>query len=201
MGDVRRYPRKVALAVAKELCDALRPAVDTGRDGKPLLLVAGSLRRLEPEVDDVEILYVSRMEERPDKGSLFPEQDRVRAAVADDVICGLLRRWVLKKREKEGGGYSWGERHKLAVHIVSRIPVELISLTLENWWSGVVCRTGTAENTERIYTAANRRGWTWNPYGAGFYAIDEPGVLRHRVQNEQDVFKAVGLPYQEPKNR
>lgn len=53
-----KWARSAALEVARELCDRLKPHCEK-------LIVAGSLRRRKLEVCDVEILYISRMAERP----------------------------------------------------------------------------------------------------------------------------------------
>ena len=47
------FPRAVAIQVARELCEALKPHCER-------LIVAGSLRRGKQEVGDVEILYIPK---------------------------------------------------------------------------------------------------------------------------------------------
>ncbi|RYD50171.1 MAG: hypothetical protein EOP83_24365, partial [Verrucomicrobiaceae bacterium] len=53
-----RFPREAALVVAGELVHLLGPVCER-------IAIAGSLRRDKPEVGDVEILFVPRIEERP----------------------------------------------------------------------------------------------------------------------------------------
>lgn len=50
-----RFPRALALDVARELVAALKPVCDR-------LVIAGSLRRRKTEVGDVEVLYIPRFE-------------------------------------------------------------------------------------------------------------------------------------------
>jgi DNA polymerase/3'-5' exonuclease PolX len=201
MSDGRRFPWERAKAVAKELCDALRPACERMVSGEPYLIVAGSMRRRQPEVGDVEILFVPRVENLPDPQNLFPDAPLVPVQMTDAIVSGWVSRWVLKKRQNAAGGYTWGPQNKLAVHIVSGIPVDLFQLTRENWFNGVVCRTGSKESNARIALAAQKRGWQWNPYGAGFYDASDPSRLVKRVGSEREVFEAVGLPFLEPKER
>ena len=186
----RKYPAADALAVARELCAALKPVTNA-------LIVAGSLRRRREFVGDVEILYIPLMSKKQDPAELLPLE--IQADEAELVIWTLLCSRVLWKRE-HNGGTSWGLKNKLAVHGASGIPVDLFAARPANWWCQVVCRTGSAESNIRICQAAQRRGWKWQPYGVGF--TDRRGeLIYHLVQSERDVFEAVGLKYLEPWER
>jgi len=183
----QRFPRAAALAVAKELCAALKPAADR-------LIVAGSLRRRREEVGDVEILFIPRIESRPVPGDLFA---RSRQSLCDIVLDSLLAAGVLAKRESKTGACAWGAKNKLAVHVESGIPVDLFAATPANWWNYLVCRTGPAESNVRIASAAKVLGWQWHAYGSGFSGPGAPPS----VQSEREVFEFVGLPYPEPWER
>ena len=63
-----KHPRAKAVAVARELTVALRGLCEPGR-----FIFAGSLRRLKPEVGDIEVVYVPLVESRPDPDDLLPE--------------------------------------------------------------------------------------------------------------------------------
>jgi DNA polymerase/3'-5' exonuclease PolX len=184
-----RHPRAAALAVAKELCAALKPACER-------LIVAGSLRRRREEVGDVEIVYIPRFETGPVPGDLFAHAWQ---NLADFVIAGMLARGVIAKRESIRGTTAFGEKNKLMVHLASGIPVDLFSATAENWFNYLVCRTGPKESNTRIAEAAKAKGWHWNPYGAGF--SNTCGGTRHAVTSERDVFDFLGFPYLEPWER
>lgn len=191
MSQGSRHPRAAALAVAGELVAGLRPACER-------LKVVGSLRRLKPDVGDVELLFLPRREDRPDPNTLFG--DLVAVDLAEAVIGDWLRRGVLRKRVDEAGRTTWGPSNKLAVHAASGIPVDLFAASAANWWSLVVCRTGSAASNTRICLAAEQRGWKWNPYGAGFYDRGT-GELVRPVRGEADVFEAVGLICRPPAER
>lgn len=191
MSQGPRYPREAALAVARELVAILRPACER-------LKVVGSLRRLKADVGDLELLFVPRRENRPDPNTLFG--DLVAVDLAEAVMGDWLRCGVLRKRVDEDGRRTWGPSNKLAVHAASGIPVDLFTAGEANWWSLVVCRTGSAASNTRICLAAEQRGWKWNPYGAGFYDRIT-GELIRPVRGEADVFEAVGLICRPPAER
>lgn len=186
MSDKKKYPRAAAIAVAKELCDALQPICIS-------LIVAGSLRRRKKEVGDVEIVYVPRTVSVQD--GLF---DQVEKSLVDDALDIFLRRGLLSKRQNVNGSEMWGPKNKLALHVASGIPVDLFAATTENWFNYIVCRTGPADSNTLIATAAQAKGWKWNPYGVGF--TNERGELVP-VKSERDVFALVGLSYREPWER
>lgn len=181
-----KWPRAAALEVARELCIRLKPFCDQ-------LIVAGSLRRRKLEVGDVEILYVSKQEERPlDLLATAP------VSLADEEIARMLADGTLVKRPSKTGGTAWGDRNKLAIHR-SGIPVDLFRTVPESWWNYLVCRTGPADSNTRIATEAKRRGYRWNPYGIGFTKPADGTVTP--MDSEAAVFAFVGLPYAEPWER
>ncbi len=186
-----RFPRAAALTVAKELCDALKPVTTR-------LIVAGSLRRRKAEVGDVEILFVPVVAQY--KTGLFSE-DTKSVSLVDECLAGMLKAGVLAKRPNRTGGFAWGEKNKLALHVASGIPVDLFAATDENWFNYIVCRTGPGESNIRIAAAAQKIGWQWNPYGAGFSRPNGLGREERRVTSEREVFEFVGLPYLEPWER
>jgi DNA polymerase/3'-5' exonuclease PolX len=61
----------------------------------------------------------------------------------------------------------------------------------------LVVRTGGAETNKRIATEALRKDWRWHAYGRGFTTPDGEIIC----YSEQEVFKAMGLPYLEPWER
>lgn len=184
-----KFPRADALAVAKELCDALKPV--TAR-----LIVAGSLRRRKAEVGDVEILFVPQINTVPD--GLF---DTKVISLADAELEKLLMLGVLARRKNVNGSQMWGAKNKLAVHVASGIPVDLFASTEESWFNYLVCRTGPGESNIAICNAAIARGWKWNNYGAGFSRQIGLTTEQHVVTSEREVFEFVGLPFKEPWER
>lgn len=187
-----RFPRAAALAVAAELCAALKPLCPPDR-----LKVCGSLRRRKAEVGDVEIVYVGRVELRPDPEDLLGRT--VPANLAEAWLAEALRAGVLAQRLNKNGSPAWGAQNKLAVHAASGIPVDFFQGTESGWWSLVVCRTGSAAHNTRLCLAAIERGWQWDPYHG--FKDRATGRLLHTPRSERAVFELVGLPYLEPWER
>jgi DNA polymerase/3'-5' exonuclease PolX len=186
MSDKPRFHRAAALPVVRELLKHLEPVTDR-------LIVAGSLRRKKLEVGDIEFVFIPKREER--------QLDLVTVGKVDlaaEVIERLVTGGVLAKRENVNGGTAWGDKNKLAVHVTSGIPVDLFFATEDNWWNYLVCRTGPKECNARIATAAQAKGWKWQPYKKGF--TDGQGRLV-RATSERHVFELAGLPYQDPCER
>lgn len=185
MSDKKRYPREAALTVAAELCRGLKPVTEQ-------LIVAGSLRRMKEMVGDVEIVFTPRFETR--RADLLNEEN---VNLAEEAIQSMLDRGVITKRPGKTGHTSWGPKNKLAVHVASGIPVDLFATTPDCWHNYLVCRTGPGESNVAICMAAQKMGWTWNPYGSGF----SRGQEFMPMHSEQEVFTFVNLPYRQPKDR
>lgn len=199
MSTKPRFPRALALDVARSLCRLLEPACAQMTDGKPALKLCGSLRRGRDEVGDIELVYIPRVDQVPEPADLLGDTGRtVPINRVDEILDRLLAEGVLSKRPNKLGRTAWGDDNKLAIHTHSGVPVDLFSTTAEAWWGYVVCRTGSADTNTRIATAALTKGWRWHPT-LGFFT-DALG-RRHRIASEQDAFHLVGLPYKEPRER
>jgi DNA polymerase/3'-5' exonuclease PolX len=188
MSDKPKFPRAQALAVARELCIALKPVTDR-------LVVAGSLGRGKMEVGDVEILFVPKVELV--KVGLF-DSDSQCVDQAYAFIERLLAGGNLSKRPNINGGFTWGQRNKLAIHHPSGVPVDLFSTTQENWWVSLVVRTGSKETNLLLTTGAIKLGRTLNAYGCGVTERDGNVIP---ATSEQHVFELCGVPYREPNKR
>lgn len=184
-----RYPRKAAIAVAKQMVQELTPVTER-------LVVAGSLRRMKTEVGDVEIVYIPRKENRPVPGSLF---DRADYDLATLCILDMEARGILTRRESVTGHTSFGEKNKLMLHAASGIPVDFFATSAECWWNYLVCRTGSAENNTTIATAARLNGKRWNPYGPGFVCLKTGDIFP--AHSEEDVYRLAGLDFLPPSHR
>ncbi len=182
--DKQRWPWKEALAVADEIIAALAGACTR-------IKIAGSLRRNKPDVGDVEILFVPRFEDRQvDMFTVAPWN------LAEWEIGCLIGRGLLSKRPNKHGGFAYGPKNKLLLHR-SGVPVDLFTASDANWFNYLVCRTGGAESNVAVASAAQRKGWQWNPYGPGFSRIGQV----HLVACEREVFDFVGLPFLAPEDR
>jgi len=78
------------------------------------------------------------------------------------------------------------------------VQVDLYFATPEIWATLLLIRTGSKENNIRLCTLAKKRGWHLAASGDGLF--DENG-LRVAGDSEESIYKALGLPYQEPWER
>lgn len=171
------------------------------------IIVAGSIRRRKPKVGDIEIVYIPKTfttEGTP--GILFNDGIKQHHNEVDDALQTLLDANVIQYRTNVRGSIIWGEKNKLARHVSSGIPIDFFSTTEAAWWNYLVCRTGGAENNKAIAMAANRRGWTWNPYGEGFTELNTgdyqyQGRKSARMESEEAVYEFVGMPFLKPERR
>jgi DNA polymerase/3'-5' exonuclease PolX len=185
----QRYEWGKAHAVAEEVCAQLRP-------GCLRIEIAGSLRRMKPDVGDIEILYIPIMQAAKDPEDLFAMQS---VDCAEDGIRVMVATGILERRLNTLGRETYGPLNKLMLHVASGIPIDLFAATEENWFNYLVCRTGPADLNARIATAAQSIGWKWKPYSCGFLELDNGQVAR--MESEEDVFNFVGIPYMEPEAR
>lgn len=192
MSNKTKHPRAKALEVARELTAALRDLCEPDR-----FIFAGSLRRLKPEVGDIEMVYVPRIELRADPDDLLGNQ--IPTNLFDLCLDEWLRDGVITKRVGEKGGTSWGAGNKFAVHTASGIALDFFCANKRNFWTLLVCRTGSMENNTRICMAAEKRGLKWNPY-RGFEDRKTEELL-FVPDSEEALFAHVGLPYLSAKDR
>lgn len=182
-----KFPRTLALEVARELVKPLKPVTDR-------LIVAGSLRRGKPEVGDVEIVLVPRTEMQ--RVDLLLEAP---VSLAEPVFANWLEAGVLTKRPSTTGTTAWGEKNRLALHAATRVPVDFFLATPETWWNVLVCRTGPGALNVEIARRARDRGWKWQPYGRGYENV-HTGEVRE-MSSEREVLEFVGLPDMTPEER
>ena len=187
-----KHPRAEALKVARELTAALRPLCEPGR-----FIFAGSLRRRKPEVGDIEVVYVPRSEQQPDPDDLLGNP--IATNLVDRKLNEWLRAGVLTKRVGAQGGKAWGASNKLAVHLASGIGIDFFQADERNFWTLLVCRTGSAEMNTRICNAAIARGQTWNMYRG--FEDRVTGELLFVPESEKALFAHVRLAYLEPWER
>jgi DNA polymerase/3'-5' exonuclease PolX len=183
-----RYPYADALNIANDVVNLLTPSCER-------IIIAGSLRREKPDVGDIEILFIPKIEIVDSPSDWF---DKEAFDVADDKIKDMVKANVFKLRINKKGSYTFGQKNKLVTHVESGIPVDLFSATTENWFNYLVCRTGPAESNIAICNSAIAKGWKWHPYGEGFSNRHNVTVT---VPSERAVFDFVGLPYKEPRDR
>lgn len=185
MSDKIRFPHAMAIEVAGEIVTALTPFCER-------IMICGSLRRLKPEVGDIEICFVPQ---------LGIDMDLLGKALvynlADNRISKMVRCGIIKPRHNLRGSETWGPKNKLAIHVASGIPVDFFATTEESWWMTVVIRTGPKESNLKLIERASRRGLKLHAYGV-YTRI--PGGEKVIPESEDEVFELAGMSYEEPQD-
>jgi DNA polymerase/3'-5' exonuclease PolX len=204
----QKWPRATALAVAEEICNALKPVTEW-------LIVAGSLRRGKQEVGDAEIVFIPKLAEKvKEQAGLFGTFEQIEFDdLAERRIQELLDGGTLAKRPSKIGVFTWGPENKLAIHVPTGMPVDLFATTADKKFNALVIRTGSAEMNRKLAISANKIGRSLNANGDGVtvtHTVQADGCLvelpkdqqtKIRSVSERHVFELVGIPYLEPEDR
>jgi DNA polymerase/3'-5' exonuclease PolX len=196
-----RIPWPYAAHWADQIVEELTPYCER-------LVIAGSIRRRKTTVKDIEILAVPKAADGQE--DMF---GKVRADV-DDLLTGYLRaetakdpftqtQWAL--RPNVNGHTTFGRQNKLLSwscmppirpRIRGDMPVDVFSVTAENWGMALFVRTGPADWNVKAMTRFRELGMRGHAYG---------GVSRDGEEiacpEEADVFRLLGWDYVEPRAR
>ena len=105
--------------------------------------------------------------------------------------------WNLSQQVKGLGSVIMsGDKLKRINH--NGVQVDLYYATPATWATLLLIRTGSKENNIRLATLAKKRGWHLAASGDGLF--NENGQ-RVAGDSEESIYKALGLPYQEPWER
>lgn len=165
-----------ARLIAEELKSLLAPECER-------IEVVGSTRRRKPFPNDLELLAIPKYVDGVDQ--------------LDEEIKKLMAERLLGYRRNVRGSITYGPKNKLLVHLPSTVGVDIFSTSEDCWWVSLVVRTGGEITNRRIATAAIRKGWHLEAYGRGFLTPRGEVVC----QSEEEVFRAVGMPYLPPQRR
>lgn len=165
-----------AQKIAKELKALLAPECQ-------IIQVVGSTRRRKPFPNDLELLCIPKYLDGVDQ--------------LDEEIKKLMAEELLGYRRNVRGSIAYGPKNKLLVHLPSGVGVDIFSTDSECWWVSLAVRTGGEITNKRVAMAAIRKGWHLQAYGHGFSTPQGDVVC----QSEEEVFRAVGLPYLPPERR
>jgi DNA polymerase/3'-5' exonuclease PolX len=181
------FPLELARQTGCQIVDWFEPSCSK-------IILAGSIRRLKPMVGDIEILLVPKMV-FGDVGELFPQKLNL-FEVEFQRRCAAGE---LSLRTKKDGTISNGTKVKLCRHTESRIPVDFFITSADNWFSSLVCRTGSKESNEEVAKRAKRMGYRWKMSGPGFAHAETGEIVP--AYSEADIFQFVGLPELPPDKR
>jgi len=136
--------------------------------------IAGSIRRGKPTVHDVDIVLIEKAE----------------AALVMNRMNSLIA--TIGKLELNGS------KIKRLRYAKTNITIDIYVATATTWGTLLLIRTGSKENNIWLCSLARRRGWHLKANGEGL--LDETGN-RIAGDTEESVYQALGIPYQEPKDR
>ena len=182
-----RYSKKAAQHAANQVLAQLQadpPACDR-------VTIAGSIRRGEGRVGDIEILAI------PNTGLTDLFGNQVPGDSALDHRCHqLVAQGYLALRPNVNGGTTFGPKNKLLVHVESGIPVDIFTADRENWGMALLVRTGPANFCKAVMARFLYLGMAGHAYG---------GVTRGGVDvpcpDEETVFRILDWPYLSPERR
>ena len=181
-----------AQKIAEEIKGWLEPYCEPGR-----CVIAGSIRRRRPEVNDVELLCIP-LPIDPLVKKTYRVDDHQCLDRVDIVLQCLIKANGLKYRLNAKGSKTYGPQNKLLTHVASGMPVDIFSTDEECWATAMVVRTGPKASNIRIAIAAKNKGWRFNAYGSGFTRGDDSKII---CRTEREVFEAVDYKYFEPWER
>jgi DNA polymerase (family 10) len=162
------HPR-IPLGRAVALVERVRAALCADVPEFDAAVAAGSVRRFEPTVGDVEIIVPA---EAPDRVLA-----RAVAVLRPDVILHAGRTVASLQLDRD-------------VVTLRAVAPQALSFTLLH-------HTGTARHVRQLRGRAAERGWTLGP--GGFVARSASGAPR--VDSEEDIYRALGLPWIAPELR
>lgn len=181
--DVERVPLERARATAEIVRGVLSAACTR-------LVVAGSIRRLAPDVKDIELCAIPRM--RLDLAGDVLDDD------LEVLVPELVRdSWLRWRTRSDGQLLARGPKFYALVHRDSGMPIDLfVARPAAEWGAVLAIRTGPAEYSKKLVTLCKRRGLRCENnrlVRTDGTAIDTP--------EERQFIEACGLEWAEPQWR
>lgn len=135
--------------------------------------IVGSIRRGKPVVHDIDMVLI----ERPSAWLLLNSQIASigRITLGGDKIKSL---WYGDKK--------------------SGIAIDIYFATPATWATLLLIRTGSKESNIRLASIAKRQGWHLKASGDGLF---NGRGKRIAGETEESIYRALGIPYQEPQER
>lgn len=162
--------------------------------------VAGSIRRQERTVGDIELVVIPKMTSTPVQDMFGTIVSHDQHSQFDERCAELLADATFELRRKKDGTTAWGPQAKFG--IFRGVAIDLYSTTWESWGVTLLLRTGPSDFSRRLVTDKRHGGLC--PSELHF----AKSRLRHRhtaeaieTPDEKDVFEAMGYGYVRPEAR
>lgn len=170
------FPAEVARAVARKIVQELQPACER-------VEIAGSLRRGNPAVHDIDLVLLPKTSSE--------EFSLGASTLLEELLEHLVERGSLASVRGK-------DKVKCFVATKTGIPIDLYVARPETWATLLLIRTGSKEHNIRLAQRARELGMKLRASGDGIE--DGHGNLL-KVDAEEDVFRILGLPYLTPEDR
>lgn len=188
----RRFPLVRAELLAERIRDVLTPACER-------IVIAGSIRRREPTVKDVELVAIPRL-----RAGLFGPEPTAPTEL-DVLVDELIAAGRLEPRPTKAGVTRRGRRYQALRATATGIGVDLfIVRPPASWGATLAIRTGPAEYSRRLVSECREHGLVCD--GARLRRVVRDGVVLAvpedvETPEERDFIEACGLPWSEPEDR
>ncbi len=190
-GNVKERSRRFTLAEVKPDAERVLKTI-RAVPGVERAEIAGSYRREKPTVGDIDILVVTA------------QPKKVSDAVAQ---LPIVRNVVAQGDKKVSFDVILGEAKD---HGILRVDVRFVKKS--QWGSALLYFTGDKDHNIALRKIAISKGWKLSEYGLfegetarlGVVSAEQSGAARSRViasNEEEDIYKKLGLTWIEPKER
>lgn len=185
----RRWPLEIADTVATEIVGRLEGCCER-------IEVAGSIRRRKPDVGDVELLCIPRVEASALTNLLGEEISTI------DLLDRELQTWLQAgyldyRLNSAGHRIGYGPFNKFLVHLSSGMSVDVFSTTERNWGMALFIRTGPAKWNVKAMTRFLQLGLA----GHAYRGITDTDGRAADCPDEETVFRHLEWQYVPPEQR
>jgi len=190
MSENGKFPLEAARAKALAIAKALEAHCER-------IEIAGSIRRGKTWVKDIDLVAIPKMKA---KSALFGSVNEIAKTDFYAAVKGIFAE-MTAEGQRLIRGKAWAT-DKL-------ISVDLYIATAEAWATLLLIRTGSAEHNIWMCSRARACGGKLHADGSGLEVPGQYDPVAQRVVNnqviraktEEEVFKAMGIAYAEPKDR
>jgi len=177
------FPFEYAASIASELVQILKTDCEQ-------IEIVGSIRRLKPSVNDIDIIAIPKFIEQKDE-SLFGEPIKIN--LLDRKLSDLCLDHFLFLQ-------SNGEKIKRFNMPIGKktISVDLYIANESTWWTLLLIRTGSREHNIKLASRALEFQMRLKADGSGLLSRDGKLI---KIQSEQEIFQYLQVPYRQPSER
>ena len=154
------------------------------------MVICGSYRRMRPDSGDIDVLFYNSKKSGEQNSFLNQFLKRLCA-------LGFLRDHLTDPLQVTTKYMGFCKLPK--TKFCRRIDMRCVKK--ESLAPALLYFTGSGEFNKNMRTAALKKGYTINEYGVYKLNSDKTKGAQINTSTEEDIFKLIGMPYIEPKNR